>query len=126
MISNILENFGSFIGLDGTIVLAFILGLPANEIILPIILMIYTNSQALTNYTNLIDLNNILMQNNWTITTAICFIILLICHYPCGTTIATIKKETNSIKWTILAIILPTLVGLILCITTKTTFNIIT
>ncbi len=126
MISNILENFGSFIGLDGTIVLAFILGLPANEIILPIILMIYTNSQTLTNYTNLIDLNNILMQNNWTITTAICFIILLICHYPCGTTIATIKKETNSIKWTILAIILPTLVGLILCITTKTTFNIIT
>lgn len=126
IISNILENFGSFIGLDGKIVLAFILGLPANEIILPIILMIYTNSQTLTNYTNLIDLNNILMQNNWTITTAICFIILLICHYPCGTTIATIKKETNSIKWTILAIILPTLVGLILCITTKTTLNIIT
>lgn len=126
IISNTLENFGSFIGLDGTIVLAFLLGLPANEIILPIMLMIYTNSQTLTNYTTLMDLNNILTQNNWTITTAICFIILLICHYPCGTTIATIKKETNSIKWTTLAIILPTLVGIILCITTKIIFNIIT
>lgn len=126
IISNTLENFGSFIGLDGTIILAFLLGLPANEIILPIMLMIYTNSQTLTNYTTLMDLNNILTQNNWTITTAICFIILLICHYPCGTTIATIKKETNSIKWTTLAIILPTLVGIILCITTKIIFNILT
>lgn len=126
IISHTLENFGSFIGLDGTIVLAFLLGLPANEIILPIILMIYTNSKTLTNYTNLIDLNSVLIQNNWTIITAICFIILLICHYPCGTTIATIKKETNSIKWTTLAIILPTLVGITLCITTKIIFNIIT
>ena len=114
-ISNLLEPLGNLIGLDGKILLAFIFGLPANEIVIPILLMTYTGTTSLQDYSSLIELKNILIQNNWTIITAISFMIFTICHFPCGTTILTIKKETNSIKWTILSILIPTITGIILC-----------
>ena len=114
-ISNILEPLGNLIGLDGKILLAFIFGLPANEIVIPILLMTYTGGTSLQDYSSLIELKNILIQNNWTIITAISFMIFTICHFPCGTTILTIKKETNSIKWTILSILIPTITGIIIC-----------
>ena len=116
-ISNLLEPLGNLIGLDGKILLAFIFGLPANEIVIPILLMTYTGGTSLQDYSSLIELKNILIQNNWTIITAISFMIFTICHFPCGTTILTIKKETNSIKWTILSILIPTITGIILCFT---------
>ena len=114
-ISNVLEPLGNLIGLDGKILLAFIFGLPANEIVIPILLMTYTGGTSLQDYSSLIELKNILIQNNWTIITAISFMIFTICHFPCGTTILTIKKETNSIKWTILSILIPTITGIIIC-----------
>lgn len=115
-ITNILEPIGHLMGLDGTILISFLLGLPANEIIIPTMLMMYSNSSVLTDYTSLNELKNILYANNWNIITAISFIIFTICHFPCGTSILTIKKETGSMKWTILGILIPTLTGMILCI----------
>lgn len=114
-LSNLLEPLGKIIGLDGTILIAFLLGLPANEIVIPILLMAYTQMTSLTDYNSLIELKTLLSNNNWTIITAISFMIFTICHFPCGTTIMTIKKETSSIKWTLLSIIIPTITGLILC-----------
>lgn len=124
-IEKILNPFGRIIGLDGTIILAFLLGMPANEIVVPIMLMIYLQTTTLTNYSSLEQLRQILIQNNWTITTAICFLIFTICHFPCGTTLLTIKKETNSIKWTILSIVIPTATGIILCFITSILLRII-
>ena len=125
--SNYLDTIGYLIGLDGVILLAFILGIPANEIILPIILMTYMSSGNLISYDSLESLKEILINNNWTILTSICFIILSIFHYPCATTLLTIKKETGSIYWTIISFILPTIIGISLCfiITTITRLIII-
>lgn len=122
ILSNFLNPIGRIIGLDGEILLAFILGIPANEIVIPILLMIYSSSTNLSDY-SMNDLNNLLLQHNWSILTAICFIIFTVCHFPCGTTILTIKKETNSIMWTTLAIIIPTIVGFILCLATYNIIN---
>ena len=125
--SNYLDTIGYLIGLDGVILLAFILGIPANEIILPIILMTYMSSGNLISYDSLESLKEILINNNWTILTSICFIILSIFHYPCATTLLTIKKETGSIYWTIISFILPTIIGISSCfiITTITRLIII-
>ena len=123
--SNFLEPFGSFIGLDGVIVLAFILGLPANEIVIPIIIMAYLCTGNITGYTSLNELRDILISNGWTIVTALCFIFFTMFHFPCGTTIVTIKKETNSLLWTIISIIIPTLVGIICCFILSNLLNLI-
>ena len=125
--SNYLDTLGYIIGLDGVILLAFILGIPANEIILPIILMTYMSSGNLISYDSLESLKEILINNNWTLLTSICFIILSIFHYPCATTLLTIKKETGSIYWTIISFLLPTIIGISLCfiITTITRLIII-
>ena len=115
-IVSFLEPVGHLIGLDGSILVAFLLGLPANEIVIPVLLMTYSELGTITNYNSLFELKNLLTSHGWTITTAISFLIFTICHFPCGTTIMTIKKETGSIKWTILAILIPTLTGFILCL----------
>lgn len=111
-----LNGFGNILGLDGMILLAFLLGFPANEIVIPVLLMGYLATGSLTDYTDLISLKNILINHGWTILTAINFILLTLFHYPCSTTILTIKKETGSIKWSIFAFIIPTLLGLTLCL----------
>lgn len=113
--ADFLDPFARFIGLDGVILLAFILGFPANEIVVPIMLMAYTASGTLVEYESLASLKTILVDNGWTVTTAICTMIFMLCHFPCSTTCLTIKNETGSIKWTFLAAILPTAVGIILC-----------
>ena len=123
--SNFLEPFGKFIGLDGVIVLAFILGLPANEIVIPIIIMAYLCTGNITGYTSLNELRDILISNGWTIVTALCFIFFTMFHFPCGTTIVTIKKETNSLLWTIISIIIPTLVGIVCCFILSNLLNLI-
>lgn len=110
-----LEPFGNAIGLDGYILMAFILGLPANEIIIPIIIMSYMKSKTLMEVESLAQLKTLLIQNGWTLLTAINLIILSIMHYPCGTTLWTIKKETGSIKWTALAFLIPTVSGIVVC-----------
>ena len=114
-LSNFLDPFGRFIGMDGVILLGFILGFPANEIVIPIMMMCYLNNNSLIEFENLNTLKNILVSNGWTITTAICVIVFSLCHFPCSTTCLTIKKETGSYKWMIIAIILPTVIGIIIC-----------
>ncbi len=113
--SDFLEPFGNMLGLDGVIILAFILGFPANETVIPIILMSYMSNTTLTEYTNLEQLSSLLISNNWTLTTALCFIVFCVFHFPCSTTCITIYKETKSIKNTILSFITPTMIGVIIC-----------
>ena len=113
--ANFLDPFGRILGLDGVILMAFILGLPANEIVMPIIIMSYLSSSTLVEFNNFLALKDLLVQNGWTYITAICTMIFACFHFPCGTTILTIKKETNSLKWTIISCVLPTIIGFILC-----------
>ena len=110
-----LEPFGKLIGLDGVILMAFILGLPANEIVIPITVMTYLSANSLVELSNLQALKALLISNGWTVTTAICVIVFSLFHWPCSTTLITIKKETGSIKWTLLAAVLPTLLGITVC-----------
>lgn len=118
-IANFLDPFAKMIGLDGVILIAFILGFPANEIVIPIMLMAYMSTGQLVEFESLESLRQILVTNGWTITTAICVLIFSLCHFPCSTTCLTIKKETGSLKWTILAFILPTVIGIFLCFIVK-------
>ncbi len=113
--TSVLEPFAGVIGLDGVILAAFILGFPANEIVFPIALMIYSSSGSMTDYESLSELHNILISNGWTIITAICALIFTVMHFPCSTTCITIYKETKNLKWTILSVIVPTLCGIICC-----------
>ncbi len=110
-----LDAPGKFLGMDGTILLAFILGFPANEIVIPIIIMSYMSTGMLVETGSTEALKNILVNNNWTWVTALCTMVFILFHFPCSTTCLTIKKETGSIKWTAAAIILPTAFGVILC-----------
>ena len=113
-----LEGFGTLIGLDGAILLAFLLGIPANEIVIPMLLLLYTNGSMLVEYESLESLKLLLINNNWTILTAINFLIFSLCHFPCATTLLTIKKETNSWFYTFIAFLLPTCLGILLCFLT--------
>lgn len=113
--SGALDPFARFFGMDGVILLAFILGFPANEIVIPIMLMGYLSSGVMTDYESLDSLKNILLANGWTPVTAVCTLIFMLCHFPCSTSLMTMKKETGSMKWTLLGAALPTAVGLILC-----------
>ena len=113
--SGALDPFARIFGMDGVILLAFILGFPANEIVIPIMLMGYLSSGVMTDYESLDSLKGILLANGWTPVTAVCVLIFMLCHYPCSTSLMTMKKETGSVKWTLLGAALPTAAGLILC-----------
>lgn len=113
--TDFLDPFGRLIGVDGVIVMAFILGFPANEIVIPVMLMSYMSSGVLTDYSSLSQLQDILAGCGWTFRTALCVAILCLFHFPCGTTCLTVKKETGSLKWTACAFLLPTLTGIMLC-----------
>ena len=123
-IANFFEPFARLMGFDGYILTAFILGIPANEIVLPIILMCYLKSGTLVNLEDTMQIGTILIQNGWTILTAINVMIFTLLHFPCATTLLTIKKETGSKKWTLLAFILPTACGIVLCMFTTLVYNI--
>ncbi len=110
-----LDPFARWIGLDGMILLAFILGFPANEIVIPLVLMGYLSSGTLVEINQLSDLAVLLAQNGWTSVTAVCFILFSLFHWPCSTTCLTIRKETGSTKWMLIGMILPTLFGVTLC-----------
>lgn len=116
--ANFLDPFANLIGLDGYILMAFILGLPANEIVMPIIIMSYLRATTMLELSNLAELKELLVANGWTILTAINVMMLCLMHFPCGTTLWTIKKETKSIKWTVLAFLIPTIVGISICFVT--------
>lgn len=121
-----LEPFARIMGLDGTILLAFILGIPANEIVIPVMLMSYMSTGMLMEYESLEVLKNILVDNGWTWVTALCTMTFSLFHFPCATTLLTIKKETNSVKWMIVAFLLPTIVGITCCILINFIGNLVT
>lgn len=124
-ISLFLDPFAKLMGLDGYILTAFILGLPANEIVLPIILMSYMSKGSLVNIEDTYLIGNILIENGWTILTAINVMLFTLLHFPCSTTLLTIKKETNSWKWTIISFIIPTMCGIFICMCTNLVYHII-
>lgn len=113
--ANFLDPFGRLLGMDGYILMAFILGLPANEIVVPIIIMSYMASGSLLELEKLEDLRQLLVSNGWTWLTGVCVMLFSLMHFPCGTTLWTIRKETQSIKWTLVSFALPTAVGIIVC-----------
>ena len=110
-----LDGPGRLMGLDGMVLLAFLLGFPANEIVLPVLLMGYLQTGTLTAYGSLAELSAVLTANGWTAQTAVCMMVLCLLHFPCGTTCLTILHETGSARWTALAAALPTAMGAALC-----------
>lgn len=110
-----LDPLGRLLGLDGAILTAFLLGWPANEIVLPIVMMIYLSNGTLTEWESLAGLGQLLTDNGWTGLTAVCMALFSLAHWPCSTTCLTIWKETGSLRWTALAAALPTGVGALLC-----------
>lgn len=116
VLASFFDPLGRLMGLDGMILLAFLLGFPANEIVLPILLMGYLQTGSLTAYEGLDQLRQILLTNGWTGVTALCTMLSCLLHFPCGTTCLTIYRETGSVKWTAVGFWLPTLTGMVLCI----------
>ena len=113
--ANALNPFAQLLGLDGIILLSFLLGLPANEIVVPIMIMAYTAQSALVNPGGISSLHSILIENGWTMQTAVSVLIFTLMHWPCATTLLTIKKETHSLKWTALGFLIPTCMGMVVC-----------
>ena len=122
-IAELLNPFANLMGLDGYILAAFILALPANEIVLPIILMCYMQSGVMIDLDDLTSIGKILTQNGWSIITAINVMLFSLCHFPCSTTLLTIKKEAGDKKWMFIAFLLPTLCGIIICMITNGVYN---
>jgi len=110
-----LDPLGRFLGMDGVILMAFLLGWPANEIVVPIMLMAYLSQGTLVELGDLGALHTLLVEQGWTWLTAVCTILFSLFHFPCSTTCITIAKETKSVRWTLLAIALPTAIGVTLC-----------
>lgn len=125
IIANFLNPFAQLMGLDGYILTAFILGMPANEIVLPIILMCYLKGGVLVNIEDTVQIGQILIQNGWNMLTALNVMLFVILHFPCTTTLLTIKKETGSWKWTGLAFAIPTVCGIVLCMCTTLVYNVL-
>jgi ferrous iron transport protein B len=113
--ADFLDPFARLCGLDGYILMAFLLGFPANEIVVPILIMSYTASGSLTGYAGFAELHTLLLSHGWTWLTAVCMMLFCLMHWPCGTTCLTIHKETQSAKWTAAAFALPTVSGLAIC-----------
>lgn len=113
--SNFLDPFARLLGLDGVILIAFILGFPANEIVIPIIIMAYMSTGSLIEIDDFVQLKALLVDNGWTWLTAICTMLFSLMHWPCSTTCLTIKKETQSLKWTLVSFAVPTIVGMTIC-----------
>lgn len=113
--ADFLDPFAGIIGMDGVILLAFILGFPANEIVVPTMLMAYLARGSLLQINDTYVLKNILTDNGWTWITAVNVMLFSLMHWPCATTCLTIHKETRSIKWTVISCLLPTLIGIFCC-----------
>lgn len=124
-IAEFFDPFAKLMGLDGYILTAFIIGLPANEIVLPIILMCYTKSSSLVNIENINSIFSILCSNGWTLLTALNVMLFSLLHFPCGTTLLTIFKETKSKKWTLISFIVPTICGIVVCMCTTLGYNLV-
>ncbi|MGN0172857.1 MAG: ferrous iron transport protein B [Acutalibacteraceae bacterium] len=123
--ADFLDPFARLIGLDGVILIAFILGFPANEIVIPIIIMAYMAQGSIMEFDNLMQMKELFVNNGWTVTTAVCTMMFSLLHWPCSTTLMTIKKETGSFKWAAVAAVLPTVTGIILCFVFSRVLNLV-
>ena len=110
-----LDPFARLIGLDGVILIAFILGFPANEIVVPVMLMAYLSTGSLTEMGDLAALRELLVSHGWTWLTAVCTMLFSLVHWPCSTTCMTIRKESGSWRWTAVGVLLPTGLGMAMC-----------
>mgnify|MGYP003212392265 FL=1 len=122
--TNFLDPFARILGMDGIILAAFILGFPANEIVIPIMIMLYTNTGVLTDADSLSQMLSLFTANGWTVTTALCVIVFYLMHFPCSTSCITVYKETKSLKWTLVSFFTPLLCGFLLCFIISTVSNI--
>lgn len=123
--ANFLDQFAVMFGLDGIILMAFIVGIPANEIVLPVMLMAYLSTGTLTEYESVGFLRNILIQNGWTPLTALNVMLFSLLHWPCSTTLWTIKKETGSIRWTAASLLIPTAAAFAVCFVTASIYRLL-
>ena len=113
--SQFLNPFAQLLGMDGYILMAFILGLPANEIVIPILIMSYMSKGSMLELDSLAEMRQLFIDNGWTWLTAVCTMLFALNHWPCGTTLLTIHKETQSCKWTWMSFLVPTITGIIIC-----------
>lgn len=112
-----LDPFGRLLGMDGYIVMAFLLGIPANEIVIPILIMSYSGAGSMMELGSLGALRDLFVQHGWTWLTAVCTMLFMLNHFPCGTTLLTIRQETRSLKWPLVSFLVPTVCGIVLCFT---------
>ena len=115
-ITGFLDPLGQLMGLDGVILTAFLLGWPANEIVMPVMLMAYLAQGSLVDFDQLTGVQTLLEAHGWTMTTAVCTLLFTLFHWPCSTTCLTIYRESKSLKWTLVAVAVPTLLGVGLCV----------
>lgn len=123
--ASFLNPFAQLMGLDGVILLAFLLGFPANEIVVPIIIMAYLSTGSILELESLAELRTLLVANGWTWVTAVSMMLFCLMHWPCSTTCITIKKETGSMKWTAVSFLLPTVIGIAVCIVFTTVVRVL-
>ncbi len=112
------QPLGHLMGLDGAILTAFILGIPANEIVLPIVMMIYMSQGTLAEVNDLGFFYQLLTDNGWSCLTALNMMLFSMMHWPCATTLLSIKKEAGSWKWAGIAFIAPLAMGIVVCCAT--------
>jgi len=123
--ANFLDPFANLIGLDGYILMAFILGFPANEIVVPIIIMSYMATGSILELESLGELRELLVSHGWTWLTAVCTMLFSLMHWPCGTTCLTIRKESQSWKWTFVSFLIPTVTGITVCFVVANTVRLL-
>lgn len=121
--SGFLDPVARLMGLDGIILMAFILGLPANEIVIPIVIMSYMSTGSIVELGSAAQMRELFVANGWTPVTAVCVILFSLFHWPCSTTLITVKKETGSLKWALLAAALPTAIGVAVCALVNAVFG---
>jgi ferrous iron transport protein B len=109
-----LDPFGRLLGLDGVIMLAFIIAIPANEIVMPTALMLYMNQGRMVALEGAL-LGTVLTEHGWTLLTAVSLMLFSLLHNPCGTTIWTIWRETRSVRWTVFGALMPLAIAIIVC-----------
>lgn len=124
-LSQLLDPFGRLFGMDGAILLAFLLALPANEIFVPILLMIYRQGQVLEPLGALSGVREMLIGQGWTAVTAVCVMLFLLFHWPCATTIWTMRREGGALRWAVLGCVLPTAIGALLCFAVACVFRLL-
>ena len=126
-IANGLNPLGQAIGLDGVILLAYIIAIPANEIVVPVMLMVYLGTGMMTELDSMDDLRRLLVdQNGWTLLTAVNLMLFSLLHNPCATTILTIYKETLSKKWATIGALMPLTLAFIVTFLVATIWRMVT